>query len=83
MARVTGRATAWQPMQATSAWEPRFFSVAEAFTGRPGRFVELKDTIDGFAKLVDGKLDDVPEQAFYMAGGLDEVHENAEKMKED
>ncbi len=59
------------------------FHVAEAFTGRPGRFVELKDTIDGFAKLVDGKLDDVPEQAFYMAGGLDEVHENAEKMKED
>ena len=59
------------------------FHVAEAFTGRPGRFVELKDTISGFGMLVDGKLDDIPEQAFYMAGALDEVHENAEKMKEE
>ena len=58
------------------------FHVAEAFTGRPGRFVELKDTVADFAQLVDGKVDDLPEQAFYMAGGLDEVRENAEKMKE-
>ena len=57
------------------------FHVAEAFTGRPGRFVELKDTIDSFGQIMDGKLDDIPEQAFYMAGGLDEVLENAEKMK--
>jgi F-type H+-transporting ATPase subunit beta len=59
------------------------FHVAEAFTNRPGRFVELKDTVAGFAALVDGKVDDLPEQAFYMAGNLDEVRENAEKMKED
>jgi F-type H+-transporting ATPase subunit beta len=57
------------------------FHVAEAFTGRPGRFVELKDTVAGFKEVVDGKCDDIPEQAFYMAGGLDEVKENAEKMK--
>ena len=56
------------------------FHVAEAFTGRPGVFVELKDTITGFAEVVDGKVDDLPEQAFYMAGGLDEVRANAEKM---
>jgi F-type H+-transporting ATPase subunit beta len=59
------------------------FHVAEAFTNRPGRFVELKDTVSGFAALVDGKVDDLPEQAFYMAGNLDEVRENAEKMKEE
>jgi F-type H+/Na+-transporting ATPase subunit beta len=59
------------------------FSVAEAFTGRPGRIVELKDTVAGFKELIDGKVDDLPEQAFYMAGGMDEVRENAEKMKEE
>jgi len=58
------------------------FHVAEVFTGRPGRFVELKDTVAGFKEIVDGKCDDLPEQAFYMAGGLDEVRESAEKMKE-
>ena len=58
------------------------FHVAEAFTGRKGRFVELKDTIKGFAELVDGNVDDLPEQAFYMAGSMDEVRENTEKMKE-
>jgi F-type H+-transporting ATPase subunit beta len=59
------------------------FHVAEAFTGRPGRFVELKDTIQGFKEVVEGKVDDLPEQAFYMAGGMDEVRENAERMKEE
>jgi F-type H+-transporting ATPase subunit beta len=59
------------------------FSVAEAFTGRPGRIVELKDTVAGFKELIDGKVDDLPEQAFYMAGNMDEVRENAEKMKEE
>lgn len=62
----------------------RFFSqpfhVAEQFTGRPGRYVQLEDTIKGFKRLVDGELDHVPEQAFYMAGGIDEVEENAAKM---
>ena len=62
----------------------RFFSqpfhVAEQFTGRPGRYVQLEDTVKGFRRLVDGELDHIPEQAFYMAGGIDEVEQNAEKM---
>jgi F-type H+/Na+-transporting ATPase subunit beta len=58
------------------------FHVAEAFTNRPGRFVELKDTVASFKEVIEGHCDDLPEQAFYMAGGLDEVRENAEKMKE-
>ncbi|MBI3813927.1 MAG: F0F1 ATP synthase subunit beta [Nitrospinae bacterium] len=63
----------------------RFFSqpffVAETFTGTPGKYVSLKDTIAGFKELVSGKLDDIPEQAFYMVGNLDEVMERAEKLK--
>jgi F-type H+-transporting ATPase subunit beta len=63
----------------------RFFSqpffVAENFTGIKGKFVKLKDTIEGFRMIMDGKLDDVPEQAFYMAGTIDEVFEKAKSMK--
>ena len=62
----------------------RFFSqplhVAEQFTGRKGRYVELKDTIEGFRRIVDGELDDLPEQAFYMAGGIDEVEASAREL---
>ena len=57
------------------------FFVAEAFTGTPGKYVKLEDTVKGFKMIVDGKLDDLPEQAFYMKGGIDEVIEHAEKMK--
>jgi F-type H+/Na+-transporting ATPase subunit beta len=57
------------------------FFVAEAFTGKSGRFVKLEDTIKGFKRIAEGELDEIPEQAFYMAGGLDEVFENYEKMK--
>jgi F-type H+-transporting ATPase subunit beta len=56
------------------------FHVAEAFTGRPGAYVELKDTIGGFREILDGKLDDLPEQAFYMAGTIEEVKERARKL---
>src|SRR3989339_1846740 len=49
------------------------FFVAETFTGSPGRYVALKDTIAGFKELVSGNLDNIPEQAFYMKGGIDEV----------
>ncbi|MFQ5693728.1 MAG: F0F1 ATP synthase subunit beta, partial [Nitrospinota bacterium] len=63
----------------------RFFSqpfhVAEAFTGRQGKYVPVKDTIAGFKELVEGKLDHIPEQAFYMVGNLDEALEQAEKMR--
>lgn len=58
------------------------FSVAEQFTGRPGRYVPTNETVSGFKKVLDGELDDVSEQHFYMAGNIDEVlerHENAKK----
>src|SRR5918996_674629 len=56
------------------------FHVAEAFTGTPGKYVELKDTIRGFKEIVDGKHDDIPEQAFYMVGTIEQVIEKAKKM---
>ncbi|MEZ4469316.1 MAG: F0F1 ATP synthase subunit beta [bacterium] len=56
------------------------FHVAEIFTGRKGKFVELKDTIRGFKMIVDGELDEIPEQAFYMVGGIEEVLEAAKKL---
>ena len=57
------------------------FFVAEVFTGSPGKYVELKDTIAGFQGILDGKYDHIPEMAFYMVGGIDEVFAKAEKMK--
>jgi F-type H+-transporting ATPase subunit beta len=56
------------------------FFVAEAFTGTPGRYVKLSDTIKGFKMIVDGKLDELPEQAFYMRGGIEEAIEAGEKL---
>ncbi len=56
------------------------FHVAEQFTGRPGRYVKIQDTIEGFKRLVEGEFDDIPEQAFYMVGTIDEAIENAKKM---
>ncbi|GAB3739501.1 F0F1 ATP synthase subunit beta [Silanimonas algicola] len=62
----------------------RFFSqpfhVAEVFTGSPGKYVTLKETIRGFKMIVDGQCDDLPEQAFYMVGGIDEAFEKAKKL---
>ena len=55
------------------------FFVAEIFTNRPGKYVPLKETIRGFGEILDGKHDDLPEQAFYMAGTIDEVLEAAGK----
>jgi F-type H+-transporting ATPase subunit beta len=57
------------------------FFVAEVFTGAPGRYVPLKETIRGFKELVEGKYDDVPEQAFYMVGTMDEAMEKAKNLK--
>lgn len=57
------------------------FFVAEVFTGSPGKYVKLEDTIGGFKKILSGELDDLPEQAFYMVGDLDEAIAKAEKMK--
>jgi F-type H+-transporting ATPase subunit beta len=57
------------------------FFVAETFTGKKGRFVKLSDTIKGFKMIVDGEMDNIPEQAFYMVGTIEEVFEKAEQMK--
>jgi F-type H+-transporting ATPase subunit beta len=57
------------------------FHVAEQFTGAPGRYVKIADTVKGFKAIVDGKYDDIPEQAFYMKGPIEEVLQAAEKMK--
>jgi len=56
------------------------FHVAEAFTGRSGKYVTIKDTIRGFKMILDGECDDMPEQAFYMCGDIDEAIENAKQM---
>jgi len=56
------------------------FHVAEQFTGTPGKYVPIKETIAAFKEVIDGNLDDVPEQAFYMVGNLDEVHEKAKQL---
>ena len=58
------------------------FFVAEAFTGTPGKYVPLKETIRGFQMIINGELDDLPEQAFYMVGTIDEAIEKAKKMQE-
>jgi len=60
--------------------QPNF--VAEQFTGTPGRYVGIKDTIRSFREIVEGRHDEVPEQAFYMCGAIEDVLEKAKKMKE-
>jgi F-type H+-transporting ATPase subunit beta len=64
----------------------RFFSqpffVAEQFTGIPGRYVSLAETVRGFREILDGKHDDLPEQAFMMVGDIDEAVEKAKKLSE-
>ncbi len=56
------------------------FFVAEVFTGSPGKYVTLKDTIAGFQSIIDGEMDQYPEQAFYMVGGVEEVAERAKSL---
>ncbi len=57
------------------------FSVAETFTGQPGKYVSLKDTIRGFKAIVDGEMDHLPEQAFYMVGSIEEAEEKAKSLQ--
>lgn len=59
--------------------QPNF--VAEQFTGNPGRYVTIEDTVDAFEKLVSGEMDEFPEQAFLYCGGLDDVYEKAKKLQ--
>jgi F-type H+/Na+-transporting ATPase subunit beta len=56
------------------------FFVAAQFTGIEGKYVKIEDTIRGFKEIVEGKHDDLPEQAFYMVGGIEEARQKAEKM---
>ena len=56
------------------------FHVAEVFTGSPGKYVPLKETIKGFKGIVNGEYDHLPEQAFYMVGTIDEAFEKAKKV---
>ncbi|MBQ9479447.1 MAG: F0F1 ATP synthase subunit beta, partial [Selenomonadaceae bacterium] len=57
------------------------FAVAEAFTGSPGKYVPLKETIRGFKEILEGKYDDLPEASFYMVGNIDEAIEKSKKLK--
>jgi F-type H+-transporting ATPase subunit beta len=57
------------------------FFVAEVFTGSPGKYVSLEDSIKGFNLILDGEMDDLPEQAFYLVGNIDEAIEKAESLK--
>ena len=54
--------------------------MAEQFTGQAGKYVKIEDTVRGFKEIVDGKHDEVPEQAFYLVGTIEEALEKAEKM---
>jgi F-type H+-transporting ATPase subunit beta len=56
------------------------FFVAQEFTGTPGKYVKIADTVAGFKEIVEGRCDDLPEQAFYMVGDLSEVRAKAEKL---
>ncbi len=56
------------------------FHVAEQFTGTPGKYVPIKETIEAFKEVIDGNMDDIPEQAFYMVGNLEEVKEKAKQI---
>lgn len=59
------------------------FNVAEQFTGTPGKYVPIKESIQGFKELIDGNVDELPEQAFYMVGNLEDVKEKAKKLVSD
>ena len=59
------------------------FHVAEAYSGHKGKYVHLEDTIRSFREILDGKLDDVPEEAFFMKGSIEEVYEHAERLKKE
>ena len=56
------------------------FFVAEVFTGRPGVYVPIRDTVASFKEILEGKVDTLPEQAFFLAGTVDDVRENAAKL---
>jgi F-type H+/Na+-transporting ATPase subunit beta len=72
--RIVGRARRIQRFMS----QP--FSVAEQFTGRPGKYVKLEDTVESMERIVAGEFDQLPEQAFYMAGGVEDVVQAAQAL---
>ena len=56
------------------------FFVAEQFTGSPGAYVDIKDTVKGFRGILDGQYDDIPEQAFYLVGTIEQALEKAKRL---
>jgi len=70
------------PWRAPERFLSQPFFVAEVFTGSPGKFVDLADTIKGFRGLCEGKYDHLPEQAFYMVGTIEEAVEKGKKLAE-
>jgi F-type H+-transporting ATPase subunit beta len=58
------------------------FHVAEVFTGSPGKYVKVADTVRSFKEIIEGKHDNIPEQAFYMKGAIEDVLEAAQKLQE-
>ena len=73
--------TAVQRARKVQKFLSQSFSVAEVFTGLPGKYVAIEDTIKGFKEILEGKYDDLPEQAFLYCGKIEDVVENAKKMK--
>ena len=57
--------------------------VAEVFTGQPGEYVRIDDTVSGFREILDGKHDDLPEQAFYMVGSIEKAVEKGELLRQE
>ena len=78
MTLLTQRQTTFAHLDATTVSQP--FFVAEVFTGSPGKYVTLAEAISGFNMILNGELDDLPEQAFYLVGNIDEVVEKAAKL---
>merc|ERR1712048_763047 len=72
------------PLDSTSRKMEKFcsqpFTVAEAFTNMPGKFVDFRDSLRGFKKVMDGEMDELPDMAFYMVGGVQDVYDKAEQL---
>ena len=78
--RYEAKDLTWQSPRKIERFFSQPFHVAEIFTGSPGKYVTLKETIRGFKMICDGECDHLPEQAFYMVGGIEEALEKAKKL---
>ena len=82
-ALITALDTGLLRIKLDDKWTPIILcgGLAEIFTGSPGKYVSLEETIKGFTMVLNGELDDLPEQAFYLVGNIDEAIEKAETLK--